>query len=69
LVRARSAAERSAIAVHPFSITTSATRSFIRRGRGISRISTMTGAETSSSLPRTRADANSPSARDSRRKR
>lgn len=69
LVRARSAAERSAIAVHPFSITTSATRSFTRRGRGISRISTMTGAETSSSLPCTLADANSPSARDSRRRR
>jgi hypothetical protein len=51
LVRARSAAERSAIVVHPFSTTTSATRSFIRRGRGISRISTMSGTETSSSLP------------------
>jgi hypothetical protein len=69
LVRARSAAERSAIAVHPFSISTCATRSFTRRGRGMSRISTMAGAETSSSLPCTLADANSPSARDCRRKR
>ena len=51
LVRARSAAERSAIAVHPFSISTCATRSFTRRGRGISRTSTISGAETSSSLP------------------
>lgn len=50
-VRARSAAERSAIAVQPLSITTSATRSFTLRGRGMSGISTMTGVETSSSLP------------------
>jgi hypothetical protein len=69
LVRARSAAGRSAIALHPFSTSTCATRSFIRRGRGMSRISTMTGAETSISLPCTRADANSASARDCRRKR
>ena len=51
LVRARSAAERSAIAVQPLSTTTSATRSFTLRGRGISGISMMTGVETSSSLP------------------
>jgi len=51
-VRARSAAERSAI-VQPLSMFTSITRSLIRRGRGISRISTITGADISSSSPRT----------------
>lgn len=51
LVRARSAAGRSAMEVHPFSISTWATRSFTRRGRGMSRISTITGAETSISFP------------------
>lgn len=69
LVRARSAAERSAIAVQPLSIITSATRSFTLRGRGMSGISTITGAETSSSSPRTLADAKSPSICDCRRKR
>lgn len=52
-VRALSAAERSAIAVHPVSMLRSTTRSFKRRGRGISRISVMMGAEISSSSPRT----------------
>lgn len=56
-VRARSAAERSAISVHPLSTFTSTTRSRIRRGRGISRTSVMRGAETSSSSPRSRAGA------------
>jgi hypothetical protein len=65
LVRARSAAERSAIAVHPVSIVTSITRSFTVRGRGISRTSTLAGTETSSSSPRTFAE-NSASARDCR---
>ena len=51
-VRARSAADRSAI-VQPLSTLTSTTRSRIRRGRGISRISVMTGTEISSSSPRT----------------
>jgi hypothetical protein len=51
-VRARSAAERSAI-VQPLSMFTSTTRSFTRRGRGISRTSVMGGAEISSSSPRT----------------
>jgi hypothetical protein len=52
LMRARSAAERSAMAVQPLSIVTSVTRSFTVRGRGISGISTITGTETSSSSPR-----------------
>jgi hypothetical protein len=56
LVRARSAAERSAIAVQPVSIVTSVTRSFTVRGRGISGTSTITGADTSSSSPRIVAD-------------
>jgi hypothetical protein len=51
-VRARSAAERSAI-VQPLSMFTSITRSFTRRGRGISRTSVIRGAEISSSSPRT----------------
>jgi hypothetical protein len=51
-VRARSAAERSAI-VQPLSIFNSITRSLTRRGRGISRTSVITGAEISSSSPRT----------------
>lgn len=68
LVRARSAAERSAIAVQPVSIVTSITRSFTVRGRGISRTSTLSGTETSSSSPRIVA-ANSASVRDCRRKR
>ena len=51
-VRARSAAERSAM-VQPLSIFTSTTRSLIRRGRGMSRTSVITGAEISSSSPRT----------------
>jgi hypothetical protein len=53
LVRARSAAERSAIAVQPVSMFNSMTRSLTRRGRGRSRTSVMTGAEISSSSPRT----------------
>jgi hypothetical protein len=56
LVRARSAAERSAMAVQPLSIVTSVTRSFTMRGRGISGISTITGTDTSSSSPRMVAD-------------
>jgi hypothetical protein len=55
-VRARSAAERSAM-VQPLSMFTSITRSFMRRGRGISRTSVMTGTEISSSSPRTMAAA------------
>jgi len=50
-VRARSAADRSVIAVHPLSMLTSTTRSFTRRGRGISRISVITGTEMSISFP------------------
>jgi hypothetical protein len=50
--RARSAAERSAI-VQPLSMFTSITRSLTRRGRGMSRTSVITGAEISSSSPRT----------------
>jgi hypothetical protein len=56
LVRARSAAERSAI-VQPLSTFSSITRSLMRRGRGISRTSVITGAEISSSSPRTVAAA------------
>jgi hypothetical protein len=56
LVRARSAAERSAIAVQPVSIVNSVTRSFTVRGRGISGTSRITGADTSSSSPRIVAD-------------
>ena len=55
-VRARSAAERSAM-VQPLSMFISITRSLIRRGRGISRISVITGTEISSSSPRTMAAA------------
>lgn len=69
LVRARSAAERSAIAVQPVSIITSATRSFTVRGRGISGSSTITGADTSSSSPRTVAGAISAFICNCRRKR
>jgi hypothetical protein len=53
LARARSAAERSAIAVQPVSMFNSITRSFTRRGRGMLRTSVITGAEMSSSSPRT----------------
>jgi hypothetical protein len=55
-VRARSAAERSAM-VQPLSMFISITRSLIRRGRGISRISVIMGTEISSSSPRTMAAA------------
>lgn len=68
LLRARSAAARSAIAVHPVSIVTSTTRSLTVRGRGISRTSTLAGTDTSSSSPRTVAE-NSASVRDCRRSR
>lgn len=69
LERARSAAERSAIAVQPVSITTSETRSFTVRGRGISGTSTITGADTSSSSPRIVAGPNSTFICNCRRKR
>lgn len=55
-VRARSVAERSAL-VQPLSMFTWITRSLMRRGRGISRISVITGTEISSSSPRTMAAA------------
>jgi hypothetical protein len=55
-VRARSAADRSAIDVQPFSILTSTMRSFTRRGLVKSRTTERRGTETSSSFPRTRAD-------------
>jgi hypothetical protein len=51
LLRARSAAERSATDVHPLSTFTSVTRSFTRRGRKTFRTSLRTGTETSSSAP------------------
>ena len=60
-VRARSTADRSVLAVHPLSMLTSTTRSFSRRGRGMSRISVINGTETSSSSPWIRAVAVSPS--------
>jgi hypothetical protein len=69
LLRARSAAERSAIAVQPLSMTASATRSFTIRGRGMPGISTMIGADTSSSSPRTVAGAISAFICDCRRRR
>jgi hypothetical protein len=68
LLRARSAAARSAIAVQPVSIVTSTTRSLTVRGRGISDTSTLAGTDTSSSSPRTVAE-NSASVRDCRRSR
>jgi hypothetical protein len=55
-VRARSAAERSAM-VQPLSMFNSMTRSLMRRGRGTSRTSVIIGTEISSSSPRTMAAA------------
>jgi hypothetical protein len=55
-VRARSAAERSAM-VQPLSMFISITRSLMRRGRGISRTSVIRGTEISNSSPRTMAAA------------
>src|SRR5947209_13308199 len=55
-VRARSAAERSATEVQPFSTFTSVTRSFTRRGRKRFGTSLRIGMETSSSSPRTLAE-------------
>jgi hypothetical protein len=51
-VRARSAADRSVMAVHPLSMLTSTTRSFTRRGRGISRISVISGTDSASAIRR-----------------
>jgi hypothetical protein len=68
-VRARSAAERSVMAVQPFSMLTSTTRSRTRRGRWNSRTSVMRGADTSSSSPSIRACSVSASRCQRRRRR